>query len=144
MEHDTAATGSGAPAPAPEFSAIITCYFEEKSIDEFHARLSRALESLGRTYEILFVNDGSTDKTFEKLEAIFERDPHVAAVLDLFKNSGQAAAMTAGFTHARGRHFIFMDSDLQLDPAELPRLVAKYDEGCDLVSGFRKNRKDIP
>ena len=127
---------------SPEFSVIITCYFEEKSIDEFYGRLSKALESLGRSHEIIFVNDGSTDKTFEHLKAIFEKDPKVSAVIDLFKNAGQAAAMTAGFTHARGRHFVFMDSDLQLDPGELPLLVAKYDEGYDLVSGCRKNRRD--
>ena len=133
---------NASPSPDPEFSAIITCYYEERSIEEFHARLSAAMESLGRTYEIIFVNDGSTDKTFEKLNAIFEKDRHVTAVIDLFKNAGQAAAMTAGFIHARGRGFIFMDSDLQLDPAELPRLIAKYDEGYDVVSGCRRNRRD--
>lgn len=127
---------------SPEFSVIITCYYEEKSIDEFHARLSKVLAALGRSYEIIFVNDGSTDKTFEHLKSIFEKDNNVTIVIDLFKNSGQAAAMTAGFTHARGRHFAFMDSDLQLDPGELPLLVAKYDEGYDLVSGCRKNRRD--
>jgi len=136
-------SATSTPAGAsPEFSAIITCYFEEQSIEEFHSRLSKALESLGRDYEIIFVNDGSTDKTFEKLKAIFGRDPHVSAVIDLFKNAGQAAAMTAGFTHARGRRLIFMDSDLQLDPAELPLLVAKHDEGYDVVSGCRRKRKD--
>ena len=131
-----------ASTDVPEFSVIITCYYEERSIDEFHARLSKALEPLGRTYEIIFVNDGSTDKTFEKHRAIFERDPHVSTIIDLFKNTGQAAAMTAGFKHARGKSFIFMDSDLQLDPAELPLLIAKYDEGYDVVSGFRKDRRD--
>jgi len=140
MEH--IATDERNDLPGPEFSVIITCYYEERSIDEFHERLSKALESLGRTYEIIFVNDGSTDKTFEHLKRIFEKDPHVTVVANLFKNAGQAAAMTAGFTHARGRHFVFMDSDLQLDPGELPLLVAKYDEGYDVVSGRRKNRKD--
>ena len=136
-EHNPASSES-----CPEFSVIITCYFEEKSIEEFHARLSKALESLGRSYEIIFVNDGSTDRTFEKLKAIFDKDPHVTMVIDLFKNAGQGASMTAGFTHARGRHFVFMDSDLQLDPAELPLLISKYDEGYDVVSGCRKNRRD--
>jgi glycosyltransferase involved in cell wall biosynthesis len=126
----------------PEFSVIITCYYEEKSIEEFHAGLSAALESLGRSYEIIFVNDGSTDTTFEKLKAIFDEDAHVSAVIDLFKNAGQTAAMTAGLMHAQGKHFVFIDSDLQLDTADLPLLVAKYDEGYDVVSGCRKNRKD--
>ncbi|MBL7648380.1 MAG: glycosyltransferase family 2 protein [Candidatus Hydrogenedentes bacterium] len=126
----------------PEFSVIITCYFEEKSIDEFYGKLSAALEGLNRSYEIIFVNDGSTDGTFSRLQAIFDRDPKVAAILDLFKNSGQAAAMTAGFLQARGDKFVFIDSDLQLDPGELPLLVAKYDAGFDIVSGCRTDRRD--
>ncbi len=129
-------------ADAPEFSVIITCYYEELSIVEFHAKLSAALESLGRSYEIIFVNDGSTDGTFGKLKEIFERDSRVSGVIDLFRNAGQAAAMTAGFMHARGRRFVFMDSDLQLDPGELPLLVAKLDEGYDVVSGCRTTRQD--
>ena len=127
---------------SPEFSIIITCFFEEQSIDEFHARLSAALETLQRSYEIILVNDGSTDSTLAKLDAIFERDPRVTTVIDLFKNAGQAAAITAGATHARGRAFIFIDSDLQLDPEELPSLVAEYDKGFDVVSGYRRNRQD--
>ena len=129
-------------ATAPEFSAVISCYFEEQSIDEFYTRLSKALASLGRSYEIIFVNDGSTDATFEKLKAIYDKDPRVTAIIDLFKNSGQGAGVTAGLNHARGQHFILMDSDLQLEPEELPRLVAKFDEGYDVVSGYREKRKD--
>ncbi|MBI4557324.1 MAG: glycosyltransferase family 2 protein [Candidatus Hydrogenedentes bacterium] len=126
----------------PEFSAIITSYFEENSLPEFYRRLSSALESLGRTYEIIFVNDGSLDKTFDVMVGILEQDSHVYTVIDLFKNSGQLAAMTAGLTHARGAVFLFMDSDLQLDPEELPLLVAEYDLGRDVVSGCRRDRKD--
>lgn len=125
-----------------EFSALVTCYFEEKSIDEFHLRLARALEGLNRSYEIIFVNDGSLDRTWEKVIAIFERDSHVAAVLDLTKNSGQLAAITAALSESRGRAVILIDSDLQLDPEELPSLVAEYDKGFDLVTGYRVNRKD--
>jgi len=126
----------------PEISAIITCYYEENSIDEFHSRLSKALQSLGRSHEIIFVNDGSTDETFEKLKTIFEKDAHVAAVIDLFKNAGQAAAITAGICHARGGIFLFMDSDLQLAPEDLPLLVREYDNGYDVVSGYREHRND--
>jgi glycosyltransferase involved in cell wall biosynthesis len=125
-----------------EFSVIITCYFEESSIEEFYSRLSGALNRSGRSYEIVFVNDGSTDNTFEKLRMIFENDPHVTTVADLFRNAGQAAAMTAGITFARGKHFIFMDSDLQLDPEELELLMSRFDAGYDIVSGCRKDRKD--
>ncbi len=125
-----------------EFSVIICCYFEEKSIDEFYGSLSETLNSLGRTYEIVFVNDGSTDKTFEKLQAIYDSDENVGALVDLFRNSGQLAAMTAGIAHARGEHIIFMDSDLQLVPQEIPLLLEEFDKGYDIVSGCRANRQD--
>ena len=127
---------------APEFSVLISCHFEENSIEEFHGRLSEALEALGRPYEIILVNDGSTDGTWRKLNALFDKDTHIRVILDLFKNAGQQAAVTAGMTEARGRAWVLMDSDLQLDPGELPLLVAEYDKGTDLVSGYRKNRKD--
>jgi len=130
------------PAAAPELSALITCYFEEKTIEEFHARLSSALERSGRSYEIIFVNDGSTDRTFEKLEAIFAADNRVSAVLDLFRNAGQPAAVTAAIGEARGRVMLSMDSDLQLAPEDLPLLLQEYDKGYDVVSGYREHRKD--
>ena len=126
----------------PEYSVIITCYYEEKSIDEFYHGLSNAMNSLGRSYEIVFVNDGSTDKTFEKLKAIYDSDPNVNTVINLFRNSGQLAAMTAGIAHGQGKHFIFMDSDLQLVPQELPLLLEEFDKGYDIVSGCRTNRLD--
>jgi glycosyltransferase involved in cell wall biosynthesis len=127
---------------APEFSVLITCYYEELSIEEFHARLSKALRSLGRSFEIVFVNDGSTDRTFEKLGEIFERDADVSVIMDLFRNAGQLAAITAALCEARGRAVLLMDSDLQLAPEEIPLLVAEYDKGYDVVSGARVNRKD--
>lgn len=126
----------------PEISAIITSYYEEKSIDEFYARLSSALKSLNRSYEIIMINDGSTDRTFDRMRALFAQDEHISVVADFFKNAGQLAAMTAGISYARGEAIVFIDSDLQLDPEELPLLVAEYDKGFDLVSGYRKNRKD--
>lgn len=128
--------------PSVEFSVIITCHFEEKSIEEFSGRLLKTMESLGRTYEIIFVNDGSTDGTFEKLKMIFQKQPRVRTILDLFRNSGQLAAMTAGIQYAKGKHFIFMDSDLQLDPEEIPQLVVEFDRGFDIVSGRREKRRD--
>ncbi len=127
---------------APEFSAVVTCYFEEASIDEFHERLSRSLQQLGRSYEIVLVNDGSADATLAHLHAILERDDQVVAVVDLMRNSGQAAAVTAGCAEARGEKFIFMDSDLQLDPEDLPRLVSESDKGVDVVNGRRASRRD--
>ena len=127
---------------APEFTVCVTCHYEEKSVEEYHARLSAAMEGLGRSYEIVMVNDGSTDGTWDKLKGIFEKDAKVTAVIDFFKNAGQQAAATACMCQGRGRAFILLDSDLQLVPEEIPRLVAEYDKGCDLVSGYRENRRD--
>lgn len=130
------------PQACPQISAVITCFHEEATIERFHAGLSKVLESTERSYEIIFVNDGSTDKTFDRLKVIQEKDPHVTVILDLFKNAGQAAAITAGLGEARGDIILSMDSDLQLDPADLPSLLAEYDKGYDVVSGCRTERKD--
>lgn len=127
---------------SPKLSAVITCYFEEQSIDELHERLDRALQALGIPYEIIFVNDGSTDGTFEKLRRIFEMNPRVRAVVDLFRNSGQQAAITAGLSYAGGSAILLMDSDLQLAPEEIPLLMREYENGRDVVSGSRRNRQD--
>ena len=126
----------------PEFSIIISCFNEENSIEEFHTRLATALDGIDRSFEIIMVNDGSKDDTWTKLKALFEKDDRISAVMDLFCNAGQQAAVTAGMEKARGAAWILLDSDLQLDPGELPLLIAEYDKGYDLVSGFRKNRKD--
>ncbi|MCL4692262.1 MAG: glycosyltransferase family 2 protein [Candidatus Hydrogenedentes bacterium] len=130
--------------PQPDITAIVTSYFEEKSLPEFYGQLSAALRDLGRPYEIIMINDGSTDRTFDIMKELFEKDPNIYAIVDFFKNSGQLAAMTAGATRARGKAILFIDSDLQLTPKDLPRLVEKYDEGYDLVSGYRVDRRDSP
>jgi glycosyltransferase involved in cell wall biosynthesis len=88
------------------------------------------------------IDDGSTDRTFDVMRSLFAGDPQIRSILKLSKNAGQLAAMTAGICEARGNAVIFIDSDLQLAPEELPRLLEKYDEGYDLVSGYRVNRKD--
>lgn len=126
----------------PELSLLVSCFNEEHSIEEFHARASSALEATGRSYEIVMVNDGSADSTWEKLKALYAVDDQIAVVLDLFRNAGQQAAVTAALCEARGEKIILLDSDLQLSPEELPDLLAKYEEGHDLVSGCRVNRKD--
>jgi glycosyltransferase involved in cell wall biosynthesis len=125
-----------------EFSVLVTCYYEENSIDEFYGRLSTTLEKIGRPYEIIFVNDGSRDGTWQKIKAIFSKDCHVHAALDFSKNSGQLAAITAALSESRGSAIVLFDSDLQLRPEELPLLVAEYDKGSDLVTGYRVQRKD--
>ena len=123
---------------APDYSVIITCYYEEQSIEEFHANLSETLENLGRSYEVIFVNDGSTDKTFENLKSIYDKDPNVSVIADLFRNVGQPGAITAGINLAKGTHFVLMDSDLQLDPKDLPSLINEFESGADVISGCRK------
>jgi glycosyltransferase involved in cell wall biosynthesis len=125
----------------PEFSVIITCFNEERSVAEFHARLRRVLDGLGTTSEIVMVDDGSADGTWAKLLELHAQDPELT-VLDLFRNAGQCAAISAGIQEARGRHFVFMDSDLQLDPEDLPGLVKVFREGCDVVNGIRRERRD--
>lgn len=124
-----------------DLSVVIACYCEEDTVEELHARLSRALYPLPKTIEIIYVNDGSTDSTLEKLLTIQAVDSRVT-VIDLVRNAGQWPAMTAGLCEARGRAIAFLDSDLQLDPADLPSLLAKYDEGYELVSGQRYKRRD--
>lgn len=125
-----------------EFTILISCFFEEKSIEEFHSRLLSTIRETKRSFEIIYVNDGSTDGTLRKLESIYDNNQEVTAVIDLFKNVGQANAKTPGIMIARGNALILIDSDLQLDPEELPLLLTKYDEGYDIVSGIRHDRKD--
>jgi len=131
-----------APDVPVEFSAVITCYQEADSIREFHGRLRGTLERLGRSFEIVYVNDGSTDATLQVLWEIYASDPGVESLIDLAGNYGPAAAVAAGCVAARGRHFIFLDSDLQLDPEELPLLMGEFDKGVDLVNGVRHRRRD--
>lgn len=125
----------------PEFTVVITCYYEEQSVEEFHGRLRKALDTTGHSNEIVMVNDGSTDGTWEKLCEIHERDPD-ATVIDLFRNAGQNAAISAGIQEARGRNLVFMDSDLQLDPEDLPLLLEAFRDGYDVVNGIRRERRD--
>ena len=143
-EHERAASASPSASPGwegPELSIVVTCYNEAPGIEEFHRRLRKTLDEIGRSSEIVMVNDGSDDDTWEKLLAIQRRDDTVT-LLDLFRNAGQCAAISAGIADAKGRHFVFMDSDLQLDPEELPLLVAAFDRDQDVVNGIRRERHD--
>ena len=130
-----------APSPAPYLSVVIPFYNEEDNIEELHQRLKDVLARLGKTYEIVYIDDGSSDRTYAILRAIYEKDENVQ-VVKLRKNFGQTAGLQAGFDHARGEVIVTMDGDLQHDPAEIPQFLAKLDEGYDIVSGWRKERKD--
>lgn len=121
-------------------SVVIPVYNEEENIRLLHAKLKEALVILDNEYEILFVDDGSTDRTLSILEEIQAGDKHVI-VLSLRRNFGQTAAFAAGFDFARGDVIVTMDGDLQNDPADIPKLLERIKDH-DLVSGWRKKRKD--
>ena len=133
---------SGADAgPRPELSVVVTLFEEGSTLEELHARLAAALGALGRPYEVLYVDDGSTDGTFAVLERIHEGDDHVRAVR-LKRNVGQHPAMHAGLSRARGDIVVTMDGDLQNPPEDVPRLVEAVEAGYDVASGRRAARHD--
>jgi glycosyltransferase involved in cell wall biosynthesis len=127
--------------PTLEISVILPVFNEEDNVERLNVRLTDALERLGRSYEVIYVDDGSTDRSLTKLRESAMRDSRVR-VISLRRNFGQTAAMSAGIDHARGEILIPMDADLQNDPADIHRLLEKLDEGYDIVSGWRKDRKD--
>src|SRR5579884_1749310 len=122
-------------------SIVIPVHNEEPSILPLYDRLTHVLEQLKRPYEIIFVDDASTDRSFDLLANLVETDPHMK-VIRLRRNFGQTAALAAGFDEAQGDVVISLDGDLQHDPEDIPRLLEKIDEGYDIVSGWRKNRVD--
>ncbi|MEK6410673.1 MAG: glycosyltransferase family 2 protein [Acidobacteriota bacterium] len=122
-------------------SVFLPVFNEEDNIERLDLKLTDALERLGRSYEVIYIDDGSTDQSLAKLRGIAARDSRVR-VISLRRNYGQTAAMSAGIDHARGQILIPMDADLQNDPADIKRLLDKLDEGYDVVSGWRKDRKD--
>ncbi|MEM7523544.1 MAG: glycosyltransferase family 2 protein, partial [Pseudomonadota bacterium] len=124
-----------------EISVIAPIYNEEDSIPVLHQRIVEELEPLGVPFEIVLVDDCSSDASFERLQAIAAEDPRLV-VLRFRRNAGQTAAMSAGIEYARGRMLVTMDGDLQNDPADIPMMLAKIDEGYDLVIGWRMNRQD--
>ena len=126
---------------ALDISVFLPVYNEEPNLRPLHAKMTDALATLGRTAEIIYVDDGSSDGSLEVLREIAGRDARVR-VIALRRNYGQTAAMSAGIDAARGRVLIPMDADLQNDPADIKRLLEKLDEGYDVVSGWRKNRQD--
>jgi len=133
--------GADGDNDAPDISVFLPVYNEEPNLRPLHAKMADALATLGRTAEIIYVDDGSSDASLEVLREIARSDARVR-VIALRRNYGQTAAMSAGIDAARGRVLIPMDADLQNDPADIRRLLEKLDEGYDVVSGWRKNRQD--
>lgn len=125
----------------PSVSVVIPLFNEEDNTLLLYQEVKSVCESLAQSYEIIFVDDGSTDRTFETLGKIHKLDAQ-ARVIRFRKNYGQTAAMTAGFEYAQGEVIISMDGDLQNDPIDIPRLLVKMQEGYDVVCGWRKNRQD--
>lgn len=126
---------------APELSLFLPVLDEEDNLRPMHGKIAAALDALGKTAEVIYVDDGSTDRSLEILREIAAGDDRVR-VISLRRNYGQTAAMSAGIDAAKGEILIPMDADLQNDPADIKRLLDKLDEGYDVVSGWRKNRQD--
>ena len=122
-------------------SIVVPVYNEEENVRLLFEKIQAVCEAIGETYEVLFVDDGSQDKTFAVLSELSKQEPQLI-VVRFEKNAGQTAAMAAGFEYARGQRIISMDGDLQNDPADIPKLLQKLDEGYDLVCGWRKDRQD--
>lgn len=142
MTPDTATSqrqDSGHPRPA--VSVVIPVHNEEASLDRLYERLERVLENLAQPYEVVFVDDGSRDRSLELLCRLQEKHETVR-VIQLNRNYGQHAAVFAGLEHARGDVVVTLDADLQNPPEEIPRLLDKIDEGHDVVGGWRQNRQD--
>jgi glycosyltransferase involved in cell wall biosynthesis len=142
MDSPQAKSTPGAePQPRPELSLFLPVLDEEENLRPMHAKIRAALDALGKTAEVIYVDDGSADKSLSVLKEIAAGDDRVRVVA-LRRNYGQTAAMSAGIDAARGEILIPMDADLQNDPADISRLLEKLDEGYDVVSGWRKNRQD--
>ena len=125
--------------PVPELSVVIPVFNEEHCLEPLYAEIEQALADFD--HEVIFVDDGSTDKSFSVLTDIQRNAPNVR-LIRFRRNFGQTAAMSAGFKFSRGKIIIPMDADGQNDPADIPKLVEKLNEGYDIVSGWRKDRKD--
>ncbi|MDQ4077231.1 MAG: glycosyltransferase family 2 protein [Chloroflexota bacterium] len=128
-------------APPPEISVVIPVLNEEECIPRLYEALTSVLEEYGRSYEIVVVDDGSTDRSWSLLSQLAAEDPRVQ-VVRLRRNFGQTAAFSAGFDRARGATVVTMDADLQNDPRDIPKLMEQIDAGYDVVSGWRHKRQD--
>ncbi|MDX2170080.1 MAG: glycosyltransferase family 2 protein [Deltaproteobacteria bacterium] len=129
--------------PDPELSIVVPVRDERATLESLHQRLRAVLATVGRDFEIIFVDDASRDGSAEVLTALADADPHVRLVR-LRARGGKAAALRAGFERTRGAVVVTLDADLQDDPAELPRFLAAIDAGADLVSGWKRVRHDGP
>jgi glycosyltransferase involved in cell wall biosynthesis len=126
---------------APQVSVVVLIYNEVDSVDPLHRELMGVMEGLGRPFEIVYIDDGSRDGSTERLGQLASRDARVR-VVSFRRNFGQTAAVQAGIDNTRGDILVFLDGDMQNDPHDIPHLLAKIDEGYDVVSGWRRDRRD--
>ena len=125
----------------PYLSALIPVYNEEENLAALGEEVSAALDALGKPYEVILVDDGSKDRSFEEIQKLVKKYPGFKTVR-FARNAGQTAAMLAGIQHASGELIVCLDADRQNDARDVPKLIAKLNEGYDCVSGWRKDRQD--
>ena len=125
-----------------DLSIVIPVYNEVESLPLLHQAIRTALKGLKRSWEVVYVNDGSKDGSDQALAALAAEDKKHVCVVEFRRNFGQTTAIAAGIDHARGEVIVFLDADLQNDPADIPMMLEKLDEGYDVVSGWRKDRED--
>ncbi|HDZ22111.1 hypothetical protein LCGC14_0302460 [marine sediment metagenome] len=138
---NTYSVPTAAKPPALAYSVIVLFYNEQDVVEKLHGRIVRVMRRVDRPYELIYIDDGSTDRTAEILERIAGEDDRVT-VIELRRNFGQTTALQAGFDQAVGEVIIAMDGDLQHDPYEIPLFISKIDEGYDIASGWRVRRGD--
>ncbi len=126
----------------PDLTVVVPVRNESKNVEQLHRELTETLGAWGRSYEIIIIEDGSTDDTFDVLARLQSSDPHLR-VLRFRRNFGQTAAFAAGFAHARGEFIVTADGDLQNDPRDIPSMVERLESGYDIVCGWRRDRKDV-
>lgn len=122
-------------------SIVIPVYNEEENVPLLYNEIKKSLDGFIERYEIIFINDGSSDKSFDELMILRGKDKSVK-IINFRKNFGQSAAMSAGFDLSSGDYVVTLDADLQNDPADIPKVFEKLEEGYDIVNGWRKKRKD--
>lgn len=127
---------------APEISIVVPLYNEEENVDELTTRLLKTMDNFGHSYEIIYVDDGSRDRTSALARKWFEKRPDILRVITFNGNYGQYVAILCGFGHVRGQKIVTIDADMQNLPEEIPMLINKMDEGYDLVGGYRLKRHD--
>ena len=125
-----------------DLSIVVPLYNEEESLPELYKKIARVCNENKISYDVIFIDDGSRDKSRDVLDSLYKADPDHIKIISFRRNYGKSAALQEGFDAAQGKNVITMDADLQDDPAEIPSLLAKLDEGYDLVSGWKKKRHD--